>query len=169
MKTQCSYHLVIGLDRSDAKADLHHVEPASHKRWSQTLDTAPERLHDWHAQPRKDSPRARVAIGVDHPPTNLILLLEAYVWITPHAINPITLQKYAEALVTLRTQVTTRFVGRCIKGICDSSSPARRITLRKWDCPKNRPPLPGRSAVTKHAVPQTASLPCVDGFSPFRC
>ena len=49
------FDLLIGLDRSDRKADLCYIEPATGRRWRQTLDTAPERLHDWP----KSSPKRR--------------------------------------------------------------------------------------------------------------
>jgi transposase len=104
MKSQCPYDLVIGLDRSDAKADLYYIDVKSDRRWSQTLDTAPERLHDWLADLRQKYPRGRVAVCVEQPAVNLILFLETYSWITLHAINPITLQKYREAFVTSRAK-----------------------------------------------------------------
>ena len=122
MKPHCPYDLVIGLDRSDAKADLHYIEPRTRKRWSQTLDTAPERLHDWLAQLRKDYPRARVAVCVEQPATNLILFLETYAWITLHAINPITLQKYREAFVTSRAKDDAKDAGFLAE-----------LTLTHWD------------------------------------
>jgi transposase len=104
MKSECPYDLVIGLDRSDAKADLHYIDVKTDRRWSQTLDTAPERLHDWLAQLRRDYPKAQVGLCLEQPAVNIILFLEDYAWITLHAINPITLQKYREAFVTSRAK-----------------------------------------------------------------
>jgi transposase len=98
------YDLLIGLDRSDAKADLHYIDTASDRRWSQTLDTAPERLHAWLADLRQQYPQARVALCLEQPAVNLILFLETYAWITLYAINPITLQKFREAFVTSRAK-----------------------------------------------------------------
>jgi transposase len=98
------YDLIIGLDRSDAKANLFYIETRSGQRWSQTLDTAPERLHDWLAKLRHDHPKARVAVCLEQPALNVILFLEDYAWITLYPINPITLQKFREAFVTSRAK-----------------------------------------------------------------
>jgi hypothetical protein len=102
--TKHPFDLIIGLDRSDAQADLVYVHPATSRRWTQTLDTAPERLHDWLAGLRQEYPQARVALCLEQPPVNLILFLEAYSWITLFPINPITLQKFREAFVTSRAK-----------------------------------------------------------------
>jgi hypothetical protein len=47
MNTSHPYDLVIGLDRSDKKADLHLITTATGQRRSQTIDTTPEALWDW--------------------------------------------------------------------------------------------------------------------------
>ena len=47
MNTPHPYDLVIGLDRSDKKADLHLITTATGQRRSQTIDTTPEALWDW--------------------------------------------------------------------------------------------------------------------------
>jgi hypothetical protein len=47
MNTPHPYDLVIGLDRSDKKADLHLITTATGQRRSQTIDTAPEALWEW--------------------------------------------------------------------------------------------------------------------------
>ena len=96
------FDLVIGVDRSDRKADLCYIQTRNSQARKQTIDTAPERLHDWLAQLRQDHPTARVAICLEQPATNLILFIENYSWITLYAINPITLQKFREAFVTSR-------------------------------------------------------------------
>ena len=96
------FDLVIGLDRSDRKADLYYIDTSSSETRKQTIETAPERLHDWLAQLRQAHPAAHVAICLEQPAANLILFLESYSWITLYAINPITLQKFREAFVTSR-------------------------------------------------------------------
>ena len=88
------YHLIVGLDRSDDKANLFYIDTCSGRRWSQVLDTAPERLHDWLVKLRHDYPRAKVALCIEQPAINLILFLEDYPWITLYPINPITLPKF---------------------------------------------------------------------------
>ncbi|HXJ72832.1 MAG TPA: transposase, partial [Candidatus Dormibacteraeota bacterium] len=98
------YDLIIGLDRSDRKADLHRIETRSGQASSQTIQTSPEALHDWLARLRQEHPQARVAICLEQPAISLILFLETYAWITLYAINPITLQKFREAFVTSRAK-----------------------------------------------------------------
>jgi transposase len=98
------YDIIIGLDRSDRKADLHHIDTHSGQLSSQTIPTSPEALHDWLARLRQEHPQARVAICLEQPAVSLILFLETYPWITLYAINPITLQKFREAFVTSRAK-----------------------------------------------------------------
>jgi transposase len=108
MTATCPYDLVIGLDRSDRKADLHFLEPTTGKQWSQTVATQPEALHDWPAQLRQQFPQAKVGLCVEQPAGAVIAFLEAYAWITLHAINPLTLQKYREACVTSRAKADAK-------------------------------------------------------------
>lgn len=98
------FDLVIGLDRSDRKADLHLITPATGASVKQTIATAPEALHDWLAQLRQQYPQARIALGLEQPAANLILFLEPYPWLTLYALNPITLQKFRETFVTSRAK-----------------------------------------------------------------
>jgi len=102
------FDLLIGLDRSDRHADLSYLEPASGRRWRQSLDTAPERLHDWLAQLRQQFPTARIALCLERPAGDLIPFLETYAGITLYAINPLTLQKFREAFVTSRAKDDTK-------------------------------------------------------------
>jgi len=67
---------VIGLDRSDRKADLYSIDTRTGQVHKQTLDTAPEALHDWLAQLRQQHPDGRVAVCLEQPATNLILCLD---------------------------------------------------------------------------------------------
>lgn len=98
------YDLVIGLDRSDRKADLHTIDTRTGAVRKQTIDTAPERLHGWLAQLRGEHPQARVAVSLEEPAANLMLCLEKYEWVTLYALNPVTLQKFREAFVTSRAK-----------------------------------------------------------------
>ena len=50
------FDLVIGLDRSDAKADLHLIDTRTGQARKQTLSTSPEALHDWLAELRQQHP-----------------------------------------------------------------------------------------------------------------
>jgi transposase len=104
MNPTCSFDLVIGLDRSDRKADLYLIHTHSGKTQKQTIATSPEGLHDWLFQLRQQHPAARVGLCLEQPATSLILFLETYHWITLYAINPITLQKFREAFVTSRAK-----------------------------------------------------------------
>ena len=106
--TPSPYDLVIGLDRSDKKADLCLLDTRTGQRRSLTLDTAPEALCEWLAQLRQQHPQARVGLCLEQPAVHLIPFLETYAWITLHPINPITLQKYREAFVTSRAKDDTK-------------------------------------------------------------
>ena len=108
LKTAPPYDLVIGLDRSDTKADLCFIDTHSGRQWTQTLDTSPESLHQWLAQLRRQYPHARVALALEQPALNLLGFLEPVDWITLYAINPITLQKFREAFVTSRAKDDTK-------------------------------------------------------------
>jgi transposase len=98
------FDLIIGLDRSDKKADLYFIDTRTAQRRKQSLDTAPEALHQWLAQLRQQHPQGKLAICLEQPATSLILFLENYSWITLFPINPITLQKFREAFVTSRAK-----------------------------------------------------------------
>ena len=104
MNTHYPFDLVIGLDRSDRKADLFFIDARTGQKKKLTLDTAPEALHDWLAKLHQEHPQAKIAICLEQPATNLILFLETYSWITLYPINPITLQKFREAFVTSRAK-----------------------------------------------------------------
>lgn len=127
------FDLVIGLDRSDRKADVYAIDTRSDQVHKQTLDAAPEALHDWLAQLRQQHPESRVAVCLEQPATNLILFLEAYAWITLYAINPITLQNSAKPSspavpkTTPRTRSTWR---NCCWPITPSSKPGSPTTAR---------------------------------------
>lgn len=102
------YDLIIGLDRSDKKADLCLLNTQTGQRRSVSIDTDPETLWEWLAQLRQQHPGARVGLCLEQPAVHLIPFLEAYAWITLHPINPITLQKYREAFVTSRAKDDTK-------------------------------------------------------------
>jgi transposase len=99
-----AFDLIIGLDRSDRKADLHYIDTRTGRRWSQSIDTAPEALWQWLLELRQQYPQARVALCLEQPAVHLIPFLESYEWLTLYPINPITLQKYREAFVTSRAK-----------------------------------------------------------------
>ena len=104
MTSNHPFELVIGLDRSDRKADLHLIDARTGQTHKQTIATSPEALHDWLCQLRQQHPQGRIAICLEQPAANLILFLETYDWITLYAINPITLQKFRESFVTSRAK-----------------------------------------------------------------
>ena len=108
MNTSHPYDLVIGLDRSDKKADLCLIDTRTGQRRSEIIDTAPEALWEWLLELRQQHPQARVGLCLEQPAVHLIPFLEAYDWITLHPINPITLQKYREAFVTSRAKDDTK-------------------------------------------------------------
>ena len=96
------YDLVIGLDRSDLKADLCLIDTRSGQRRTLPVDTAPEALCEWLAQLRQQHPQARVGLCLEQPAVHLVPFLETYAWITLHPINPLTLKRYREAFIPSR-------------------------------------------------------------------
>jgi transposase len=104
MKLPHPYDLIIGLDRSDKKADLCLLNTATDQRQFALIDTSPEALWEWLLQLRQAYPQARVALCLEQPAGHLIAFLEAYEWITLFPINPITLQKFRETFVTSRAK-----------------------------------------------------------------
>ena len=108
MKTSPPYDLVIGLDRSDQKADLCLIDTRTGERRRVLIATAPEALWEWLRELRQQHPGARLGLCLEQPAVHLIPFLEAYEWITLHPINPITLQKYREAFVTSRAKDDTK-------------------------------------------------------------
>jgi transposase len=100
----CPYDLIVGLDRSDQKADLCLLDVRTGQRRAVTIATAPEALWEWLLKLRQQYPEARVGLCLEQPAVHLISFLEAYAWITLHPINPLTLQKYREAFVTSRAK-----------------------------------------------------------------
>jgi transposase len=108
MNTAHPYDLVIGLDRSDKKADLCLINTHTGQRRSEIIHTTPEALWEWLLALRQQFPQARVGLCLEQPAVHLIPFLEPYAWITPHPINPLTLQKYREAFVTSRAKDDTK-------------------------------------------------------------
>jgi len=104
MNAAAPYDLVIGLDRSDRKADLCLIHPASGQSRSQTIASSPEALRRWLLDLRQRHPKARVALCLEQPAVHLIPFLETYGWITLYPINPISLKKYRETIVTSRAK-----------------------------------------------------------------
>jgi len=98
MNTSPPYDLIIGLDRSDKKADLCLIDSHTGERRPSVIATTPVALWEWLLQLRQQHPQARVGLCLEQPAVHLIPFLEAYQWITLHPINPITLQKYREAV-----------------------------------------------------------------------
>ena len=131
MNTPSPYDLVIGLDRSDKKADLCLINTRTGQRRSEVIDTAPEALWKWLAQLRQQDPGARVGLCLEQPAVHLISFLEAYDWITLHPINPITLQKYREAFVTSRAKDDTKDGEYLADLLCSAIRPSCRCGRHK--------------------------------------
>jgi transposase len=104
MNPSPQFDLVIGLDRSDRKADLHLIDTRTGQRHSLVLETSPEALWEWLLQLRAQHPQGRVGLCLEQPAAHLISFLEAYEWIALYPINPLTLKKYREAFVTSRAK-----------------------------------------------------------------
>jgi transposase len=108
LNSSIPFDLVIGLDRSDTKADLCLIDTRTARRWSQTIDTSPESLQAWLTELRQRYPQARVALVLEQPALNLLGFLEPIDWIILYAINPISLQKFREAFVISRAKDDTK-------------------------------------------------------------
>lgn len=106
--TALPYDLVIGLDRSDQKADLCLIDTHTGQRHRAVIGTAPEALWEWLRELRQQHPGVRIGLCLEQPAVHLIAFLETYDWITLHPINPLTLQKYREAFVTSRAKDDTK-------------------------------------------------------------
>jgi transposase len=104
LDSNLTHDLVIGLDRSDRKADLHFINTLTDETHSETLASSPENLRQWLLDLRQKHPNASVGICLEQPAGHLIPFLETYDWITLYPINPISLQKYREAFVTSRAR-----------------------------------------------------------------
>jgi transposase len=102
--TNPTHDLVVGLDRSDRKADLHFINTTTAETRSETLASSPENLRQWLLDLRQRHPKASVGICLEQPAGHLIPFLETYDWITLYPINPISLQKYRETFVTSRAK-----------------------------------------------------------------
>src|SRR5882724_2397162 len=104
LDTNPTHDRVIGLDRSDRKADLHFINTATGETSSESLASSPENLRQWLLNLRQKHPKASVGICLEQPAGHLIPFLETYDWITLYPINPISLQKYRETFVTSRAR-----------------------------------------------------------------
>jgi len=65
MNSSPPYDLVIGLDRSDTKADLCLIDTHTGQRRNLVLDTAPEALWEWLSELRQQHPQARVGLCLE--------------------------------------------------------------------------------------------------------
>ena len=108
MPTNHPYDLVIGLDRSDRKADLHLIDTRTGNAQKLAVTTSPEALHDWLARVRQDHPQDRVAICLEQPAANLIVFLETYSWITLYPINPSASRNSARPSSPVAPRTTAR-------------------------------------------------------------
>ena len=61
------YDLVIGLDRSDQKADLCLIDTPTGQRRTAVIATAPEALWEWLLELRQQHPGARVGLWPSWP------------------------------------------------------------------------------------------------------
>ena len=104
MNTTPPFDLVIGLDRSDRKADLYRIDLPTGAEQRQIIPTSPEALQAWADALHAAHPKARVAICFEQPANNLIAFLTRYPWITLYPINPISLQKFREVFVVSRAK-----------------------------------------------------------------
>lgn len=108
MPTPHPFELVIGLDRSDRRADLCVLDTSTGARTQHTIGTSPEALRGWAEALRATRPHGRIALCLEQPALNLLACLETYPWLTLYPINPVSLQSYRQALVTSRAKDDTK-------------------------------------------------------------
>lgn len=104
MTNTLPFDRVIGLDRSDRKADLCLLDTHTQLETYASVDTAPEVFLAWLQALRQRYPQGRVAVCVEQPAGNLIALMEPLSWIVLYPINPMTLKKFREAFVLSRAK-----------------------------------------------------------------
>lgn len=104
MPATLPFDVVIGLDRSDRKADVYIIAAATGETIKDCIPTSPEVLSLWVDFLRQRFPQAQIAICLEQPASNLMAFFCQFNFITLYPINPLTLQKFREAFVTSRAK-----------------------------------------------------------------
>ena len=98
------YAALIGIDWSDRKHDLCHVEQASGKREASVLPHSPQEIDEWATGLRARYGGRQVAVCLEQSRGPLIYALLKYDFLTLYPINPKTLAKFREAFTTSRAK-----------------------------------------------------------------
>jgi transposase len=109
MTTAHPYEVVIGVDRSDKKIDVHLIDTCSGEARRTKIASTPQALRGWLLEVRQAHPEGSVALCLEQPASNLIVFFEAFSeWLRLFPVNPLTLKRFREAFKTSRANDDTR-------------------------------------------------------------
>ena len=94
----------IGLDRSDAKLDLCLQVPGAGKPEHSILDNTPEQIASWLEALRTRFDGQPIALCLEQPAGGLLHHLLSYDFVVLYAINPMSLARHRETLITSRAK-----------------------------------------------------------------
>ena len=94
----------IGLDRSDAKLDLCLCVPGTGELEHSSIDNTPEQIAPWLETLRKRFAGQPVALCLEQPAGGLLHHFLSYDFVVLYAVNPMSLARHRETLVTSRAK-----------------------------------------------------------------
>jgi transposase len=94
----------IGLDRSDEELDLCLCEPGAKQPQFCVIDNTPEQLAPWLEALRARFNGAKVALCLEQPAGGLLYHFVNCDWLVVYAVNPMSLTRHRETLVTSRAK-----------------------------------------------------------------
>jgi transposase len=103
-RSATNFAAFIGLDRSDAKLDLCLQVPGAGRPEHSTLDNTPEQIASWLETLRTRFAGQPVALCLEQPAGGLLHHLLGYDFVVLYAINPMSLARHRETLVTSRAK-----------------------------------------------------------------
>ena len=102
--TPCTFAAFIGLDRSDATLDLCLFVPGAGEAEYSTLDNTAEQLAPWLEALRRRFNGEKVALCLEQPAGGLLAHLLGYDFVVLYALNPLSLARHRETLITSRAK-----------------------------------------------------------------
>jgi transposase len=94
----------IGLDRSDEQLDLCLQVPGTAEPEYSVLDNTPEQIAPWLETLRQRFQGAKVALCLEQPAGGLLYHFLGWDFVTVYAVNPMSLTRHRETLVTSRAK-----------------------------------------------------------------
>jgi transposase len=109
MDSSTPFAAFVGLDRSDAKLDLCVCVPTTGEREYSTLDNTPEQIAPWLQALRvhfsaQIKAGQQVALCLEQPAGGLLYHFLNCEWLEVYAVNPMSLSRHRETLVTSRAK-----------------------------------------------------------------